>query len=76
VRILKKDNDKRAHAEVIPLIPYFKQIEFFKAKEIKDAYFLDIVNALKYQEMSKGGIIFNHGKNSYLNILMIGDYGD
>ena len=54
IRILKKEQGKRQTAEINLITPYFRQIEFFKEKEIKDSYYFDIVNALQYESFKEG----------------------
>lgn len=61
IRVLRKDPDKRTTAELHSIIPFFKQIDFFREKEIKESYYLDIVTALRHESFSHGDIVFEDG---------------
>ena len=35
------------------VVPYIKQIDFFKEREFKDSYITDIVQVIKYESFSE-----------------------
>ena len=40
------------------IVPFFKEIEFFKEKEIKDSYYIDIVQAFTYERIPENQCVF------------------
>eukprot|EP00347_Sterkiella_histriomuscorum_P018268 403346159 len=61
LRVLKKDPDKRNSQEIHQITPFFKEIDFFREKDIKDNYFVDIVQALQYEHFDSGEYVFQDG---------------
>ena len=45
------------------LISYLKQVDFFKDQDIKDIYYVDIINALKHEKYDKGDYVYKQGIN-------------
>jgi CRP-like cAMP-binding protein len=43
------------------LVPYIREIEFFKERDVKEEDFLDIVQCLKYQKINAGDNVFDYG---------------
>ena len=45
------------------LISYLKQVDFFKDQDIKDIYYVDIINALKHEKYDEGDYVYKQGIN-------------
>jgi hypothetical protein len=60
--VLKKHPLKRTEEDVEMVIPYMKEVKFFKDRDIKALDYPDIVNALSYEHFKDGQCIMQWGE--------------
>lgn len=57
-------------------MPFFKEIQFFKERDIKEADYADIANCLTYEYKNTNQTLFEYGTIIFQKWLCIGSYGN
>lgn len=74
--MLKKHPLKRTEEDVEMVIPYMKEVKFFKDRDIKAMDYPDIVNALSYEHFNDSQCIMQWGElGDKFYILLKGQVG-
>ena len=76
IQVLKKHPLKRTEDDVEMVIPYMKEVKFFKDRDIKALDYPDIVHALGYEHFRDGECIMQWGElGDKFYILLKGQVG-
>lgn len=60
--ILKKDSSARTEKELNTLIPYIKELSFFKSRKLEQDDIINICQELKYEYVKLGEAVFKYGE--------------
>ena len=62
IKILNRPTLKRSENDLQQLVPYMRNIDFFREREIKIADMLDIMSCIQYERFSSEEVIMNWGE--------------